>query len=166
VGDDPVRIGLVASLARPGGNLTGINFFAGELATKRLEQLRALVSSAVRVAVLLQPSVGATTESTLRDLEEAARTMGLQIQVVNAETSDEINAAFAGFARERPNALFVGPGPFFNVRRVQITQLAARHAIPAIYSSRESVQAGGLMSYGASVIEAWRQVGVYAGRIL
>ena len=136
VAEDPVRLGLVASLARPGGNLTGINFFTGELAAKRLELLRELVPAAARVAVLVNPTNPATAETTLRDVEAAARAMGLQIQVLNASTSREIDAAFATFVRERPDALFVGTDPFFTSRRVQLVHLAARHAVPAIYSDR------------------------------
>ena len=166
VGDDPVRVGLVASLARPGGNLTGINFFASELAAKRLELLRELVPAATRVAVLVNPTEATITESTLRDVAAAARGMGLQIQVLNVNSSREINAAFATFVQERPDALFVGGGPFFTARRVQLVQLAARHAVPAIYPQRQDAEIGGLMSYGASVTDAWRQVGVYTGRIL
>jgi ABC-type uncharacterized transport system substrate-binding protein len=166
VGDDPVRVGLVASLARPGGNLTGINFFASELAAKRLELLRDLVPAATRVAVLVNPAEATIAEATLRDVEAAARGMGLQIQVVNVSTSREINAAFATLAQERPDALFVGGGPFFTARRVQLAQLAARYAVPAIFPQRQDAEVGGLMSYGASVTDAWRQVGVYTGRIL
>ena len=166
VGEDPVRLGLVASLARPGGNLTGINFFTAELAAKRLELLRELVPGAARVAVLVNPANAATAETTLRDVEAAARAMGLQIQVLNASTSREIDAAFATFVRERPDALFVGGDPFFTSRRVQLVHLAARHAIPATYAAREYAEAGGLMSYGANIADAYRQVGVYAGRIL
>ena len=166
VGEDPVRLGLVASLARPGGNLTGINFFTAELAAKRLELLRELVPGAARVAVLVNPANAANTETTLRDVEAAARAMGLQIQVFNASTSREIDAAFATFVRERPDALFVGGDPFFTSRRVQLAQLAARHAIPATYAVREYAEAGGLMSYGANIADAYRQVGVYTGRIL
>jgi putative ABC transport system substrate-binding protein len=165
-GDDPVRLGLVASLARPGGNLTGINFFTAELATKRLELLRELVPGAIRIAVLVDPAGPTTTESTLRDIEAAARAMRLQIQVLSASTSREIEAAFASFAGERPDALFVGISPFFIVRRVQLAQLAARHAIPAIYQDRLHAEVGGLISYGASLTDAYRQVGVYTGRIL
>ena len=146
--------------------MTGINFFAGELAAKRLELLRELVPGAARVAVLVNPANPTSTETTVRDVEAAARAMGLQIQVLNASTSREIDAAFASFVRERPDALFVGGDPFFISRRVQLAQLAARHAIPAIYSAREYAEAGGLMSYGASLADAYRQVGVYAGRIL
>jgi ABC-type uncharacterized transport system substrate-binding protein len=166
VGDDPVRVGLVASLARPGGNLTGINFFASELAAKRLELLRDLVPAARRVAVLVNPAEATIAEATLRDVEAAARGMGLQIQVLNVSTSREINAAFATLAQDRPDALFVGGGPFFTARRVQLAQLAARYAVPAIFPQRQDAEVGGLMSYGASVTDAWRQVGVYTGRIL
>jgi putative tryptophan/tyrosine transport system substrate-binding protein len=165
-GDDPVRLGLVGSLARPGGNLTGINFFVGELAAKRLELLRELVPAATRVALLLDPSVRQMTETTLADVEAAARPKGLQIQVLNVQTTSEINAAFATFMHERPDALFVGPGPFFTNRRVQLALLAAFHRMPAIYPLRQCAEAGGLMSYGASLTEAYRQVGAYAGRIL
>ena len=165
-GDDPVRLGLVGSLARPGGNLTGINFFVGELAAKRLELLRELVPAATRVALLLNPSAGQMTETTLADVEAAARPKGLQIQVLNVQTTSEINAAFATFIHERPDALFVGPGPFFTNRRVQLALLAAFHRVPAIYPVRQFAEAGGLMSYGASLTEAYRQVGAYAGRIL
>ena len=165
-GDDPVRLGLVASLARPGGNLTGVNFFASELVAKQLELLRELVPAATRVAVLANPANATVTESTLRDVQPAARAMGLQTQVFNADSSREINAAFASFMRDRPDALFVGPGPFFVSRRVQLTQLAALHRMPAIYPVRQFVEAGGLMSYGASLMEAFRQVGVYTGRVL
>ena len=144
VAEDPVRLGLVASLARPGGNLTGINFFTGELAAKRLELLRELVPAATRVAVLVNPANATTTETTLRDVEPAARAMGLQIQVLNASTSREIDAAFATFVRERPDALFVGLDPFFNSRRVQLVNLASRHAIPATFSdSRHMLKSAG-----------------------
>jgi putative ABC transport system substrate-binding protein len=166
IGEDPVKLGLVATLARPGGNLTGINFFAVELAAKRLELLRELVPGATRVAVLVNPANAANTETTLRDLEAAAPTMGLQFQVINANTSREIDAAFATFVRERPDALFVGSGPLFTTRRVQLALLAGRYGLPAIYAGRQIAEAGGLMSYGASLTDAIRQVGVYAGRIL
>jgi putative ABC transport system substrate-binding protein len=166
VAEDPVRLGLVASLARPGGNLTGINFFSSELVAKRLEHLRELVPGAVRVAVLVNPVIAFNTETTLRDLEPAARAMGLQIQVLNASTIHEIDAAFATFVRERPDALFVGPDPFLTSRRVQLVQLAVRHALPVSYSSRETVEVGGLISYGSNLVDAWRQVGVYTSCIL
>jgi len=165
VGEDPVKLGLVASLARPGGNLTGINFFVTELAAKRLELLRELVPAAARIAVLVDPA-NATSAEALRGVEAAARTMGVQIQVLNANTSREIDAAFESIGRERPDALFVGNSPFLADRRVQLAQLAARHAVPAIYQDREHTEVGGLISYGASVADAYRQVGVYTGRIL
>jgi putative ABC transport system substrate-binding protein len=166
VGEDPARLGLVASLARPGGNLTGVNFFNTELAAKRLELLRELLPTDKRVAVLVNPAEATNTESVVRDAEVAARAMGLQIQVLNASTSREIDAAFATVVRERPDALFVGPGPFFTARRVQIVLLAAIHRVPAIYPGRQYVEAGALMSYGASLADSSRQVGAYAGRIL
>jgi ABC-type uncharacterized transport system substrate-binding protein len=166
VGEDPVRLGLVASLAQPGGNVTGVNFFNYELVAKRLELLRELVPGAMRVALLVNPANATVTESTLRDAEAAARTVGLQAQVVNASTSGEINAAFATLVRERCDALFVGPDAFFNSRRVHIATLAARHVVPATYAQREYVEAGGLMSYGTNLTDTFRQVGVYTGRIL
>ena len=165
MGDDPVKIGLVTSLARPGGNLTGINLFSSELAAKRMELLHEMVPAAARVAILGDPTF-TLTESYVRDAETAARAMGIQIQVLNASTSREINAAFANFVHERPDVLFVAPSPFFISRLVQLTQLAARHAVPAIYSVRQYTEAGGLMSYGTSQTDAFRQMGVYAGRIL
>jgi ABC-type uncharacterized transport system substrate-binding protein len=165
VGDDPVKIGLVTSLARPGGNLTGINFFSSELAAKRMELLREMVPAVARVAVLGDPTF-TLTKFQVRDAETAARAMGLQIQVLNASNSREINAAFASFVPERPDALYVGTGPFFVSRRVQLTHLATRHAVPAIYSGRQYTEAGGLMSYGTSLTDAYRQMGVYTGRIL
>jgi putative tryptophan/tyrosine transport system substrate-binding protein len=166
VGDDPVRLGLVASLARPSGNLTGINLFTAELTTKRLELLRELVPRAARVAVLVNPTDAAITESTLRDTEAAARVMGLQIQVLNANTTREIDAAFETMAHKRPDALFVATSPFFIGRRIQLVQLAAFHRLPATYSLREMAESGGLMSYGANIGDTFRQVGIYAGRIL
>jgi ABC-type uncharacterized transport system substrate-binding protein len=166
VNEDPVRLGLVASLARPRGNLTGINYFSGELVAKRLELLRELVPAATHVAVLVNPVNATNTETTLRDVQSAARAMGLQIQVLNASTSREIDAAFATFVRERPDALFVGADALFNGRRVQLANLAARHAIPMTSGSRDIAEAGGLMSYGSNLTDAFHQVGVYAGRIL
>jgi ABC-type uncharacterized transport system substrate-binding protein len=165
VGDDPVKIGLVASLARPGGNLTGINFLAAELAAKRLELLRQMVPAAAHVAILVDPNF-TLTEFFVRDAETAARAMGLQIVVHNAKTSVEINAAFANFARDRPDALLVGTGPFLTSRRVQLALLAGRYGVPAIYATRLYTEVGGLMNYGASLTDAYRQLGLYAGRIL
>ena len=166
IAEDPVRLGLVASLARPGGNLTGINFFSGELTAKRLELLRTLVPGAARVAVLVNPANATMTETTLRDLEPAGRAMGLQIQFLNASTSREIAAAFANLVRERADAIFVGGDAFFISRRVQLATLASRHSIPATYSLRDFAEVGGLISYGGSIVDAWRQVGVYSGGIL
>jgi putative ABC transport system substrate-binding protein len=165
VGDDPVRLGLVASLARPGGNLTGINIFTTELVAKRLELLREMVPAATRVAVLVSPH-NASSESTVRDTAAAARAMGLQVQVLNADTSGEIDAAFATLARERSDALFVDPNPFFVSRRVHLVNLASRLAVPAIYFDRAFAEIGGLMSYGASLTDSYRQGGVYTARIL
>jgi putative tryptophan/tyrosine transport system substrate-binding protein len=165
VTEDPVKLGL-ASLARPGGNATGINFFASEVVTKRLGFLHDLVPKAVRIAVLVNPANAAVTEATLRDTPEAARALGLQIQFLNASTSREIEAAFATLVRDRADALFVAPDGFFVARRVQFATLAARHAIPAAYPLREVVEVGGLMSYGTDLVDAYRQTGVYTGQIL
>ena len=166
VGEDPVKLGLVASLARPGGNLTGVNLVVGELTAKRLGLLRELVPGAVRVAVLVNPTNTRNAETTLRDVEPAARAMGLEIQVLNASTSREIDAVFATFVRERPDALFVGNDPYLTSRRVQLVHLATRHAIPAAFPVRDFPEIGGLMSYGVNITDALRQLGVYAGRIL
>ena len=164
-GEDPVRLGLVVSLARPGGNATGINQVIGELAAKRLGLLHELVPTANRVGVLVNPA-DVLTETALRDVQPAARAIGLQIQVVNASTSGEIDAAFAAFVREQVDALFIGPGGVFSNRRVHIANQAMRHGIPATYSQREFPEIGGLMSYGTNLTDAWRQVGIYAGRVL
>jgi putative tryptophan/tyrosine transport system substrate-binding protein len=166
VAGDPVQLGLVDSFARPGGNATGVNFLAEEVAAKRLRLLHELVPKAARVAVLVNPANAAATENTLRDLHEAAPIIGLQIQVLKATTIGEIDGAFAMLARERPDALFVGPDGFFSSRRVQFAILAARERIPAAYTQRGYVAAGGLMSYGTDQLDMSRQVGVYSGRIL
>jgi putative ABC transport system substrate-binding protein len=166
VGDDPVRLGLVASLARPAGNMTGVNLFNVELAAKRLELLRELVPRAARIAVLVNPADVAITETQVQEVQAAARAIGLQVQVFNADTSAEIDAAFESIGRERPDAIFVGVTPFLNGRRVQLAQLAAFHRLPAIYAARDYVEVGGLMSYGSDIVDGFRQVGVYAGRIL
>lgn len=165
VGEDPVQLGLVASLARPGGNATGINFFVSELAAKRLRLLHDLIPNAVRIAVLVNP-VNPSVDTTLREVWEAAPTLGLQIQVLKASAISEIDAAFAALARERPDALFVTGDAFFLDRRVQFATLTARDRIPATYSIREAVTAGGLMSYGPDFVEVFRQIGVYTGSIL
>ena len=162
------RSGLVLSQASPGRAVTsqGSIFFAIELAAKRLELLREMVPAATRVAVLVSPSNFVTSESTVRDVEAAARAMGLRVQVLNASTSREIDAAFATFVHERPDALFVSPDSLFTTRRVQLAHLTTRHAIPAISFSREFAEVGGLMSYGSNLSDNYRQAGVYAGRIL
>jgi putative ABC transport system substrate-binding protein len=166
VPEDPVRMGLVTSLARPGGNLTGVNFFAAELAAKRLGLLRELVPAVTRVAVLLNPAEATIAASNLRDMQTAARDMRLQIQVFNASTSGELDAAFATIARDRPDALVISSGAFFTGRRVQLAHLATHHRIPAIHGSRFYPEVGGLISYGTSVSDSHREAGVYVGRIL
>jgi putative tryptophan/tyrosine transport system substrate-binding protein len=166
VGEDPVKLGLVASLARPGGNATGINFFAQEVAVKRLGLLHQLVPKAVRVVVMVNPANTPTAEATLRDVPDAARAIGLQIQILNASTSREIEAAFATLARDRAEALYVAADGFFVSRRVQFATLATRYLIPMAHAARETVEAGGLMSYGTDVPDMYRQVGVYIGRVL
>jgi putative ABC transport system substrate-binding protein len=166
VGDDPVKLGLVANLARPGGNATGVNFFTAELAAKRLGLLRELLPAATRVAVLANPTDPIRLETIMSEVKTAASAVGLQFQAVSASTSREIDAAFATLAAAPPDALFVGPDPFFYTRRGQLTLQAARHAIPASYAIRDYAEAGGLMSYGTNLTDAYRQVGVYAGRIL
>jgi putative tryptophan/tyrosine transport system substrate-binding protein len=166
VGEDPVKFGLVASLARPGGNATGINFFITEVMAKRLGLLHELVPKAVRIAVLVNPANAPITEATLREIPEAARALGLQIMVLKASTSREIETAFAALAREPADALFIAPDAFFVSRRVQLALLAMRHGIPTAASNREGVEAGGLMSYGTDIEEVFRQAGVYTGQIL
>jgi putative ABC transport system substrate-binding protein len=166
VGDDPVRLGLVDSLARPGGNATGINFFAQEVDAKRLALLHQLVPKAIRVAVLVNPSNARSAETILRQVHEAARAIGLQIDRLNATTIGEIDAGFVTFARDRPDGLFVAADGFFVSRRVQIATLTARDRIPAVYGERDFVAAGGLMSYGTDIVDSFRQVGVYVGKIL
>lgn len=163
-GRDPVDAGLVASLSHPGGNVTGINFLTTELMEKRLEFLHALVPKATVVALIANPNQA--SESRLRKLQETARTFGLKLWRLTATNEQEIDAAFARFAQHRPGALLVESDVFFNARRDQFVALAARHAMPAVYDGREFVTAGGLMSYGANIAEAYRQAGVYTGKIL
>jgi putative ABC transport system substrate-binding protein len=165
-GEDPVRAGLVASLARPGGNLTGINFFNREIAGKQLELLRELVPTAKRIAVLVNPTDARVMDGTLADVEPAARAKGLQTQIVKASTSRDIDAVFAAFTKDRPDALFVASDAFFAGRRLQLSLLAMRHAVPAVYSGREYAEVGGLITYGSDITEAYRQAGTYVGRIL
>jgi putative tryptophan/tyrosine transport system substrate-binding protein len=166
VGEDPVKLGLVASLARPGGNLTGINYFVQEVTAKRLGLLRELVPKAVRVAVLINPANASIAKTTLRDVEEAARVLRLQIHVVNASTPPELDAAFATFAQDRPDALFIAGDAFFGSRAVQLVNLAARDRIPTAYAHRDYVAVGGLISYGTDIADMFRQVAVYTGNVL
>jgi len=165
VGEDPVKLGLVESLSRPGGNLTGVNFFTIELVTKQLGLLRDLIPGVARVAVLVNPT-NVTAETTSRAAEATAQAMRLHIQVINASTTGEINAAFAKLGSERPDAILVGGDTLFNARRAQLVNLAARYTLPMAYADRIFPEIGGLMSYGSDVSDAYRQVGVYAGRIL
>jgi putative tryptophan/tyrosine transport system substrate-binding protein len=165
VGEDPVKLGLVASLARPGGNATGTNFLVQETVAKRFRLLHELVPKAVRVAVLVNPS-SSTTDTTLLGTKEAAAALGLQLLILNASSIGEIDAAFATLARERSDALFVGGDAFFVGRAVQLATLAAHNRIPAAYSQRAQVAAGGLMSYGTDLGDAFRQVGIYTGSVL
>jgi ABC-type uncharacterized transport system substrate-binding protein len=165
VSQDPVRLGLVASLARPGGNVTGINFFSGELVGKQLGLLRELVPAASRIGVIVNPANPSSAERTVKDVA-AVSAIGLHIQTLTASTSGEIDAAFLTLVRERYDALLLASDPFFSSRRVQLVSLATRHAIPAIYSQRDFTEIGGLMSYGSSITDAWRQSGAYVGRIL
>jgi putative tryptophan/tyrosine transport system substrate-binding protein len=164
--EDPVRLGLVSSLARPGGNMTGINFLTAELTAKRLELLREVVPKAARVAALVNPDDAMRTEVTLRDLQAAARSMSLQIQVLNANTSHEIDAAFESIGGEQLDALFIAATPFLHVRLVQLAQQAAFHRLPSTHDLREYTEVGGLMSYGTNILDAYRQAGAYAGHII
>ena len=166
VGEDPVRLGLVASVARPGGNLTGINLFNSELISKRLELLRMLVPTASRVAVLVNPTDRVNAETVVRDLDPSARSIGVQIQIFEASTSGEIDAAFTSIAHAQPDALFVAGQTYFNSRRAQLVQSASYYRLPATYGSRSYPDIGGLMSYGADVVDAYRQAGSQTGRIL
>jgi putative tryptophan/tyrosine transport system substrate-binding protein len=166
VGDDPIRLGLVTSISRPNGNITGTNLLNSEIAAKRLEFLRELLPKATRIDVLVNPADATLTETQMKDVNAAAQAMGLQIQVLNADTIAEIDAAFETMGRLRPDAVFVSTTPFLNGRRVQLTQLATFHRLPATYAGREYTEAGGLMSYGSDIVDAYRQVGAYAGRIL
>jgi putative ABC transport system substrate-binding protein len=166
VGEDPVKLGLVSSLARPSANLTGVNLYANELEAKRLELLHQFVPQAARIAVLVNPADVKNTENTLEKVGAAARARGLQIEVLRAKTAGEIDEAFAVFRQKRLDALFVGAAAFLNSRRVQLAQLAVLHHIPAAYALREATEAGGLMSYGPSIVDAYRQCGIYVGRIL
>jgi putative ABC transport system substrate-binding protein len=166
VAEDPVALGLVTSLARPGGHLTGINIFTAELTTKRLELLHELVPRAERIAVLINPVDATNADATVRAIEPAARAIGLQVRILTASTSREIDAAFATIQRDRPDAIFIGQTPFLAARRVQLAHLATRYMVPAAYAGREFPEVGGLMSYGPDIGDAYRQVGIYTGRLL
>jgi putative tryptophan/tyrosine transport system substrate-binding protein len=165
VGSDPVQLGLVASLSRPGGNLTGIDIFTGELAAKRLEMLRDLLPKATRIDVLVNPA-DPVTDTQLKDIDTAARAMGLQIKVHNADTRAEIDAAFEAMGRDRPDAVFAGTSVFLNGRRVQLAHLSTFYRLPAIYALRDYVEVGGLISYGSNILDSFRQAGLYVGRVL
>ena len=166
IGDDPVKHGLVASLSRPGGNVTGINFFSTEVTAKRMGLLRELLPKAARIGVLVNPTNVEITERTVKDVNAAADALGLQIQVLNASNGNEIDAAFTTLVSGRADCLLIGADAFFVSRRVQIAILAARHRVPAIYTVGEYADAGGLISYGTDVTDSVRQQGVYVGRIL
>jgi putative ABC transport system substrate-binding protein len=166
VPEDPVTLGLVATLSRPGGNVTGINLFIGELMSKRLELFREIVPGIARVAVFVNPANPARAESQVREAESAGAALKLQVQIFKVASANEISAAFATLAKNRPDALFVSPDPFFIGRRVQLATQAARHVIPTSFSTRDFPESGGLMSYGTNIIDAYRQAGVYAGQVL
>jgi putative ABC transport system substrate-binding protein len=166
VPEDPVKLGLVAGLARPGGNLTGVNFFLGEVLAKRLDLLREVVPTARRIAVLVNPANPQRADVMAKEVQTEAQAMGIDTRILSASTADEINVAFARFERERADALFVQPDPFFSARRVQLANLASRHALPSSFSVRDIVEAGGLMSYGPNTLVALRDAAAYAGRIL
>ena len=166
VGNDPVQLGLAASHSRPGGNLTGINIFTSELVAKRLEVLRDLLPQAKRMGVLANPADAGVTDVQLKEIDAAARAMGLQVQVHNADTRDELDAAFEAMGRDRPDAVFAGSSAFLNGRRVQLAQLSTFYRLPAIYGLRDFVEVGGLISYGSDIIDSFRQAGRYVGRVL
>jgi len=163
---DPVKLGLVSSLARPGANLTGVNFFNTELAAKQFEVLRELLPKPTHIAVLVDPADQINTEAIVPDVDAAARAHGSQIKIFKASNSREIDSGFEAITREQFDGVFVEQSPFLNSRRVQLVQLAAHHSMPAVYSGREFPEVGGLISYGSDIAEAYRQVGVYCGRIL
>ena len=163
---DPVRLGFVASIARPGGNMTGVNLYNAELTTKRLELLQELVPTSTRFAILVDPSSPANTESTVREAQMAARAKGWEIKVIKASTAAEIDLAFATIVSDHLDALFIDFDTLFTTQSHQLIDLCVRHAVPAIYAARQFTEAGGLISYGSSLADAWRQTGVYVGKIL
>jgi putative ABC transport system substrate-binding protein len=164
-GGDPVQEGLVASLNRPGGNVTGVNFFTGVLGAKRLELLLQLAPKVTTIAVLVNPN-STETEAERRDVQTAAQAIGRQLIILDVSSDRDIELAFATFSQRGAGALLVGSGAFFNSKRERLVALAARHGLPAMYAVRETVVGGGLSSYGSSITDAYRQVGIYAGRIL
>jgi putative ABC transport system substrate-binding protein len=166
VGSDPVQIGLATSLSRPGGNLTGIDVFTAQIGAKRLEVLRDLLPHATRIGVVVNPADAGATDVQLKELDAAALAMGLQIKIHNADTRDEIDAAFETMDRDRPDAVFAGTSTFLNGRHVQLVQLSTFHRLPTIYGLRDFVEIGGLISYGSDIIDSFRQAGRYVGRIL
>jgi putative ABC transport system substrate-binding protein len=166
VPEDPVKLGLVASLSRPGGNLTGVNFFLGELLAKRLELMRELVPGARRIAFLVNPANPERADVAVKEVQAAAQSMGMEVDIFKTGSASEINAAFEMFEHDRPDALFVQPDPFFPARRVQLANMASRYGVPSSFSVRDIVEAGGLMSYGTNTLATLREAGVYASRIL
>src|SRR5215831_17287672 len=165
-GTDPVQAGIVPSLSRPGGNVTGVNFMASELGAKRLSVLQELVPRATRIALLVNRTNPISAESVIKDVERAASAAARHVEVVEASTSREIEMAFAALAQKRVEALVVGADPFFIERRVQLATLATRHLLPTVYWLRAFVEVGGLVSYGASDFVRYREVGIYTGRVL
>jgi len=165
-GNDPVELDLSTSLSRPSGNLTGISFLTAQLGAKRLELLRDLLSQVSRIGVIVNPAEPTLTDIQLKEVTTAARAMGIQLKIYNADTRAEIDAAFEAMGSERPDAVFVATSPFLNGRRVQLVQLSTFYRLPAIYALRDYVEVGGLMSYGSDIIDVYRQAGVYVGRIL
>jgi putative ABC transport system substrate-binding protein len=166
VAEDPVALGLVTSLARPGGNATGINYLAAQIVAKRLSLLRELLPRAVRVAALINPANLTNTELTLRELRTAGRVLGLDVSVYNASTADEIDSAFSAMVKQRPDGLFVAPDSYYSTRGGQLIRLAAKHGIPAVYSVRDYVEEGGLMSYGPNIRDMFYRVGMCTGKVL
>lgn len=166
IGADPVQLGLVASLARPGGNATGINFFVNEVIAKRVGLLHELVPKATRIALLINPGNTSSAQATLKEVSQAARVLGLQLQIFKAGSSSEIDAAFAALARDPADALFLAGDAFYTSRSMQLATLAARDRIPMSGSARQLVEAGALMSYGTDIADSFRQVGAYTGNIL
>jgi putative ABC transport system substrate-binding protein len=166
IGTDPVQAGLVSSLNRPGGNVTGVSYMQGELAAKQVGLLHELLPQATRFAILANPNNPLVTDSIIADSRTAVAAIGGHIQVLSASSNSEIDAAFGELMRQRCQALLVSPGPLFSNRRIHIAMLAMRHAVPAMYYDREFTETGGLISYGTSLVDQYRQTGIYTGRVL